>query len=292
MIALGVRSEVEIFPHLDVALGAEDERAPVAPCAEALRIQPVHADVVRRAVVGDEVRLAPVLEFGELLVLIICDRRMNDVSAFRSRVGEELLELMAPEINEDAAAFLAAPKPRRARPRIAAVRPHAHHLHHAANRSLLDELPRADARLDMQPFGKIHGILFPRAPHGRARGVELRERGEGRLVGEVVLARVEHAAAERPAFAGHCRARHKLHVFLREHLVHRAERLRSRIFLAEFFHLRRIRIEDVAALAAGLGEPLTLPEDVAVIECRRCEDKLARLHHRRGFAHGGVVHSV
>ena len=48
------RADVHVFAQLDVALGAENDRAAVAPGAEAVGREPVDADVVRGAVVAEE----------------------------------------------------------------------------------------------------------------------------------------------------------------------------------------------------------------------------------------------
>jgi hypothetical protein len=59
-----VAADVDVLAQLDVALGAEDDRAAVAPGAEAGGREPVDADVVRGAVVAEERGLAEILELG------------------------------------------------------------------------------------------------------------------------------------------------------------------------------------------------------------------------------------
>ena len=54
--------EIEIFSQLDEALRAEDERAAVAECGHRIGREPVDANVLGRAVVGEEIGLAEVLE--------------------------------------------------------------------------------------------------------------------------------------------------------------------------------------------------------------------------------------
>src|SRR3982750_3116429 len=54
--------DVDVFAELDVAFGAENDGAAIAPGAEAVRGKPVDADVVRRAIVTEQRRFAEVLE--------------------------------------------------------------------------------------------------------------------------------------------------------------------------------------------------------------------------------------
>src|SRR3954465_15775265 len=46
MIADLVAGDVDVFAHLNKTLGAEDERAAIAPRAEPVRRVPVHSDIV------------------------------------------------------------------------------------------------------------------------------------------------------------------------------------------------------------------------------------------------------
>ena len=79
------------------------------------------------------------------------------------------------------------------------MRPEADHIHDAPNCALLDKLRGSHGAFDMQTLGKIDGVFAFGCGHFRARGFELGECGEWRLVGEVVLAGIHDAQAERAA---------------------------------------------------------------------------------------------
>ena len=64
VVAGFVAGDVEIFAEFDVALGAEDDGAAVAPGAEAGGGEPVDADVVGGAVVAEKGGFAEILELG------------------------------------------------------------------------------------------------------------------------------------------------------------------------------------------------------------------------------------
>ena len=199
---------------------------------------------------------------------------------------------MRADVAQNATHLFLRPKPLRPARRRTAVRPQPHHLHHAPDRSLLDELPRAHRTLPVQPFAEIHHVFPAARLHRSARARELFERREGCLVREVILARRHHAAAERPAFARHRSGGYELDLRLVEHLGFAAQLLHAGKGRAEFFHLCRIGIEDVAQLAAGLGEPAALAIDVSVIERDGGERELSFFHDRGRLAHGRIVHSV
>ena len=102
---------VGVFAQFDVTLRAEDHKAAVAPSAKSGRGEPIHAEVTRRAVVGEEVALTEVFEFGVLGIGDITSRRVNDFGVFSTSKKEELLALMAPNIAEDAAVFFLLEEP-------------------------------------------------------------------------------------------------------------------------------------------------------------------------------------
>jgi len=114
VIAGFLAGDVDVFAELDVALGAEDEGAAVAPGAETIGCEPIDADVVGRAVVADERSLAEVFEFGVIGIGVIGDGGLGDGGVGGAGKVEELFELVAADVAEDAAEFLAFKKPGRA----------------------------------------------------------------------------------------------------------------------------------------------------------------------------------
>ena len=165
-------------------------------------------------------------------------------------------------------------------------------LHHAPDRALLDELPRADRALDVQTFAKIDRVFASGLRHDRARLGELRVGGKRRLVREIIASRGHHATAQRPAFIRHRRRGDELHFALLEHRLEARQWPRAREDAAKLFHLRWVRIVNVTQLATRLREPLALPVDVPVIQRHGRENEFPLVHHGRGFPLGRVVHSI
>jgi hypothetical protein len=81
VVARLVARDVDVLAQLDVALGAEDDGAAVAPGAEAVRREPVDADVVRRAVVADQRGLAEVLELRRVGIGVVADGGLVTVAS-------------------------------------------------------------------------------------------------------------------------------------------------------------------------------------------------------------------
>ena len=172
------------------------------------------------------------------------------------------------------------------------MRPEADDLHHAADGALLDQLPGAHGAFHVQPLAEIDHVFPAGRLHLGARGGELVERGEGRLVGEIVLAGIHHAQAERAALAGHGGGGHEQDLRLFQHGFEARQRFDAGEGRAEFLDLRRVGIEDVFELAARLGQTAALAIDVAVVERHGGEREFALFDDRRGFALGRVVHAI
>ena len=121
MLAFGIDEEelvravgggdVGVFAQFDVALRAEDHEAAVAPGAESGGGEPIHAEVTRRAVVGEEVALTEILEFRMRGIGDIAGSGVNDFGVFSTSKKEELFALMAPNIAENASVFLLLEEP-------------------------------------------------------------------------------------------------------------------------------------------------------------------------------------
>ena len=103
--------DVDVFAQLDVALGAEDEQASVAPRSKASRSEPIDAEVAGRAVVGDEVAFPEILQLRLLWVRDIPRSGVNDLGVFGTRKKKELLDLVAADVAEDAPVFFLLEKP-------------------------------------------------------------------------------------------------------------------------------------------------------------------------------------
>src|SRR5699024_3715683 len=94
LAAAVVGGDVHVLAQLDVALGAEDEGAAVAPGAQTLRSEPVHAHEARRPGGERDVRVAVVVELGMLGVAEVADRAGEDLAVLGAGEGEHLLEVV------------------------------------------------------------------------------------------------------------------------------------------------------------------------------------------------------
>lgn len=102
-----------------------------------------------------------------------------DARVLRARVKQELLNLVAADVDQNAAGFRTVEEPiRPGRNRPQPVRPQAQHLNHLANRSAFDHLPSQHRAFRVQAFPIIYSVFAPRAPHGGLGVLQLLQRGE------------------------------------------------------------------------------------------------------------------
>ncbi len=153
VVAAGPAGDVDVLAQLDVALGAEDRQPPVAPHAQALRREPVDADVAGAAVAAQQ-HFAEVFELRRVRVGVVGDVRGHDLGARRAGEVQELVALVRGDVAQDAAVALALEEP--VRPRVVAqrVRAEAHGLHDAADRAFGDEATRLFGGAVLEALGE------------------------------------------------------------------------------------------------------------------------------------------
>ena len=90
-------TNVDVFSDFDVALSSKYEESPIAPRSEALRSEPIHADVSSTpAAMKDHV--AEILELRLVVVIYICNLRRCDIGHGRSGEVDELIRLMRSDV--------------------------------------------------------------------------------------------------------------------------------------------------------------------------------------------------
>ena len=203
ILGLGGVGDVTVLTEFDGAVGADDEGASVAPSLESIRCEPVDAEVHGGAVVGDEGGVAVVLEFGEFWVIEVGDTGALDRGVSSVGVGEELLNLVATNVAEDPTVLCLAVEPVGSflgRPK--SVGPESGDVDDPADGAVTDEVGGVHGALDVESFREVDHVLLTGGADCVTDLIELFERGEGRLVGEVVLSGVHAADAEGGAFGG------------------------------------------------------------------------------------------
>lgn len=302
MLALGIDEEelvravgggdVGVFAQFDVALRAEDHEAAVASGAESGGGEPIHAEVTRRAVVGEEVAFAEILEVRMRGVGDISGCSVNDFGVFGTGEKKELLALMAPDVAENAAVFLLLKEPGRSSRGTEAMRAGAEGLDDFSNGSGGDEMAGVDGALDMEALAVVNGIFLARGLASAAGLLELIEACEGSFVGKIIFPGVHDAATERAAFIGNgCRC-DESHFGVIENFLQRTRRAGMGELFLERSHFVCIRIEDPLDLRASLDQTIALAVDVTMVEVCGSHHKLARLADRRRLTLWSVSHSI
>ena len=112
------------------------------------------------------------------------------------------------------------------------------------------------------------------------------------FVGEVVLACLHDLAPERSAFVGNGGRSDKPDFRVAQIFFKRACRAGLRKFFHKGTHHFGNGIEDLLNIGPSLDQPIALAVDMPVIKMGGGHYKFASLANRRGFAHGGMCHSI
>ena len=141
---------------------------------------------------------------------------VGDLAADHPGVGiarevEELFDLVAPDVAQDAPVALPLEEPRGPRRQVGPVRAHPDDLKDPPEGALQHQLAGEHGALDVDPLAVVDGVLAAGALHRPAGLGQLVERRQGRLVREVVLALGHHPQAQGGMIGRHGRAGHELH---------------------------------------------------------------------------------
>jgi len=217
---------------------------------------------------------------------------LNHTGVPRPGIEEKLLDLVAAEIHQDAARLFLPEEPFRPLGEADPVRAHSDHLDHPADRSVGNQLLCKDGGLDMEPFAVIDGILPVRLRDLFPGRRDLVQRGEGGLVGKIVLPVVHRPKAEAAAVGGNGRTGDEVNRGILQDRLFR----RNGTYIGECFpeigHLGRIRIVHPRKLGTRLDQSVAHPENMAVIQPDHAYPEIPFPAHRGGFPLGSVIHSV
>jgi hypothetical protein len=224
-----------------------------------------------------------------VLVGVVGDAGRGDRRVVAAAVEEHLLELMTADVAEDAA--VGAPVEEPVGPGASAhpVRAHPHYLDDPADGTVRYQLAGVDRALHVQPLAVVDGVLLAGCLGFGACLRQLPEGGHRGLVGEVVLAVVEHAEAEVGPVDRDRGAGDEVYPGIVERLLLGAGRVDVRVAGAELLDLGRVGVVDPAELAAGLEQAVAHAVDVAVVEADGGEREVARFADLFGGGRGGRV---
>ncbi len=292
VVAGCVPSDIEVLSELDRALGADDKRPAVAPAAQAVRREPIDPHIAQRPRGGREAGLAEVLQLRLVRVVEVADCRVRHRGVLRSAVREELLVLVAAEVAQDPPVLLALEEPGRSAGLAEPVRRQNRHVDDPADGSLLQEIGREHGGLILEPLAVVDHVLAARLGGDFPRLVQLPHRGERRLVGKVVLARLHHLAADRPPLRSHGVACDEADLGIVQDLLQGPRDPCLRELGPEGVRLPGIGVVDPLERGAGLEEAVAHAVNVPVVQPHGGHREFSRLHDRARLALRGVVHAV
>ena len=284
MVAAGTARDVDVLPQFDVALGAENRQPSIAPCRQAVGGEPVQPDVTGAAVAAEH-HVAEVLELGLVLVRHVAGLRRDDVGLRRARVEEELIDLVRADVDEDPAVARLVPEPLGARTAgdIAdAVRREVDGLDDAANRARLHEVAGPDGGAHFVALAVQDGVDALGGGLHAPRLGELLERGDAGLVGQVVLAVLHDADADRRPLVRDRGAQHELHIAVEDFLLAARDLRLREPFRVRGGQLRLLRV-DGDQLTAAADDRVGHAVDVVVVEA---DDGEADTRLRRRLVRG------
>ena len=152
-------------------------------------------------------------------------------------------------------------------------------MNHPADGAGFHEVAGVHGAFNVDAFAIINHVFAACTGGGHAGSRELVERCERRLVSEIILARLHYPATKRPAVTGDCRGGDQAHLCIVKDLVERAGCCCLRELCAKGPNLLHVGIVNPFQRGSGLDQAVALAIDVAVVEVRRCKDKIARLHN-------------
>ena len=192
----------------------------------------------------------------------IAGLRCDDMRAFAARQIDELIGLMAADIGQDPAVARRVPEPVGPGCRGQSMRGKIDRLDHAPDRAVMDKLARHDRRGHFEPFG-IHDRKFAAGLLDRTANVgKLLQRGNRRLVAEIILARAHDADAQRGSKPRDGRAADQLDRGIAQNLVFRTRQRDIAISRAEHRNLLGIARmeggENAASPDHGVGDAIDM----------------------------------
>ena len=288
MIAAGTPGNVGVLAQFDVALGSQNEQAPIAPRAQAFGSEPVHADVTESAVAVQH-HVAEILKFRVVLVIHVGHLRRRHVRHGRPGVVDELVSLVRAYVAEDAAVARRIPKPIGTGRFIHLVRGQVHGLHHFSDGARVYQFARLHRGPHFQALGVHDGEHAAGLFHRPADLGELRQRGHGRLVAEVVFTVAHHAHAQRRAQIGDGRAGHQLDGGVAQDLVLAGGHLHAGIAFLKAGKRRLIGGMDGHQLAAAAPQRIGDAVDVIVVQADDGEFNGILGLRRRAAGHGDLL---
>jgi len=112
IVALLAYGNIRVFAEFDIALSAENEEPSIAPCAEAVRSEPIEAHVTE-AVVAAQHHVAKVLKLRMAGMTDIRYLGCDDFCLSRACVIQELIDLVRANVAENTAELDVFPEPGR-----------------------------------------------------------------------------------------------------------------------------------------------------------------------------------
>ena len=165
VVPFRVASDVEIFAQLDGAVRPQDDGASVSPSPEAVGSEPVDTEVEVGPVVRDQRCITEVFKLRMFRIMVIGHRAAEHLGGLRAGIVQELFNLMAADVHQNAAVLFLVPEPLRATRRPQPMWSQPDDLQHAADGAVANQVSGMDGRFDMQSLGVVNGKDAPGLAH-------------------------------------------------------------------------------------------------------------------------------
>ena len=290
--AILLRRQVHVFPYFNKSLCSLDEHPSVSPGPQSVRGKPIQLEVSRRSVLSGQLGVAEVFQFRIFRMVKVRDPAGGHDRVFFLRVVQELFKLMAADIAQDSAVLLPFKEPCGPSGCAKPVGTESGYGNHLADLSAFRDISGQDGSLVMQPLRVVHHVLLSGFRHCFLCGFQLFQGCKRRLVGKVVFARVHGPQSQGAAFAGDSRTGNQMRLRVSQGFFLAPGCLRLRKCLQEGFNLLLIRIIYIFERAAGLGQAVAHPVNMAVVQPYCGKYEFSRFYHRLGLPFRRIVHSV
>ena len=111
LVAAVPSGDIQVFAQFDKALFPHDHEAPVSPTGEPIGREPIDPQITHRTVRARERHIAIIVDAGIILVEAVGRARHIDARVLHARVKQELLNLVAADVDQNAAGFRTVEEP-------------------------------------------------------------------------------------------------------------------------------------------------------------------------------------
>ena len=207
-------------------------------------------------------------------------------------IEEELFNLMAADVAQDASVLCTPEEPVRPACRIQGMRSEAFHVDDPADLPLIDHVASQHSCLHMEPFAEVHHVFPSRAAMCLSGLCQLLKGGEGTFIRKVVLSCRHDPESQATPLTGNGGGAHQLHILILQNFFFAGCRSRLGKTFEEGGYLICIWVIDLLQGCACIKQSPGHAVNVSVLQVHHGKDKFPRFHHRAWPPVRCILHTI